>query len=147
MGIYGKLFKGFPIYVYVMWEDAVILSWGICYIACAFLKPDIGGAYFPFEGGAVLGLIGICLITPLILERLQGRLGRDALRVAKVMLFAMGCFEAVGVVTSWVGIVEWNVPSYGCQALYQVSMGFMDWVASIALFRKALSLDLGCENR
>jgi len=107
------------------WADSVILSWGVAYLACSVIKPDIG------LDKAVMLAVGGLMIAPLILQ--------DALpKLSKVLFFIMGCFEAVGVVASWTSFIVWNVPVYGNRALFQVSMAVMDWVAAVALFSKVV---------
>lgn len=117
------------------WADSVILSWGLTYLACAILKPDIGGTYFgvsnPPLGALFLALVGILILLPMLLERLN-----TLTSLSQTLFFIMGCFESIGVVLSWTSIVLWNIPAYGNQALFQISMATFDWVAAAALFMK-----------
>ena len=98
-----------------------IFVWSLSYIVCAFIKPDIiyGVPYkvsIPFNLG-----FGLLLLVALIFDR-------------KTLLFISGIIEVFGGVSSWVGLVKWNVPwAIGYDPLAQISMAILDLVTAAFL--------------
>lgn len=69
------------------------------------------------------------MIIPLVIQEKHKR-------TSNAIFLIMGVNESVGALLSWTGLITWNFNVYGNQALYQVSMAFMDFIASVALFSK-----------
>lgn len=104
-------------------SSAIILGWGITYITCAFLLPDIGlNRYFMLLAGSLE-------IIPLIFEKYYPV-------AASVLFLFTGIAEIVGGVLSWAGVPIWNVPNFGSQATYQVTMAFMDFIGGVTLLSR-----------
>jgi len=59
----------------------------------------------------------------------------------KLLLFALGIVEVLAAVTSWSGVMTWNVP-FSDKAIFNVSMSFLDFAGAIALFVKALNVKI-----
>jgi len=104
--------------------DSVILSWGITYLAVAFVKPDIISGVPLLCSAIPMFVIGVLMVTNVLVFR------------NKAVFVALGVFEAVGAVVSWTGFVTWNTVL--SRTVAQSSMAVMDWIASIALFSKVV---------
>lgn len=104
-------------------NTAIILSWGIIYIASSLLCPEIGLGGFP-----ILFAIGVVMVLSLLIEKLYPK-------ASNIIFLFLGISEAFGAVASWSGVIKWNIGQPNPQS-YQISMAFMDFVASVAFFSK-----------
>jgi len=104
--------------------------WGLVYLGCAVVKPDI------FEGWpSIYGFIGMVSIGCLMIVGLV--FGNTT--KGKIVLFTMGVFESIGGIASWCGVIMWNVP-FQDKAIFNVSMAFLDFLGAAALFTKSLDV-------
>ena len=112
--------------------DAWILMWGLTYLFCAIIKPDI------FEGfSSIYGFISMATIGGLMLAGLF--LGSS--NKSRIVLFFMGVFETMCGIISWSGAVTWNIP-FQDKAIFNVSMAFLDFIGATVLFTKSMEMDL-----
>jgi len=116
-------------------RESLVLSWGVAYIACSFLKPDIFGTS-EITGIAIMLPWGVIIIGGLLLSK-QGN-GRIR-NIGSILLIVMGLSEVFAAVASWANVISWHV-GFGNRTLLQVSMATYDFVAAIVL------LNLGTER-
>lgn len=109
-----------------------LLAWGISYVACLLLKPDIAGAT---GGRELLLFMGALILLGLAAEMFEQH------DLAEALYGLSGVLEVFGMVASWTGVVVWNVKSFENQALYQLNMAMLDFAAAILLFYRVLAVE------
>lgn len=110
--------------------DAWILMWGLVYLVCAVIKPDIFEGWPSIYGFISMASIGTLMIVGLVFGNTTK---------GKIILFAMGVLESIGGIASWCGAIMWNVP-FQDKAIFNVSMSFFDFIGAVALFTKSLEV-------
>ncbi len=109
---------------------AWLTAWGISYIATALIAPEIAGTNTNNNiTSAFYFLTGILFIMALILRHI-GYKRQTSRYISDIILIILTFFEIVSGVASWTGVVTWNVP-FANKELFQVTMGFMDFVSAV----------------
>lgn len=110
-------------------EDAWIGTWGLSYIACSIIKPDIFADINPALGR--LGMLGFGAAI------LAGLASKDR-TIGRMLLAGAGVAETFGGVASWAGLTKWNVP-FQDKGMFNISMALLDLASAAILFHKATS--------
>lgn len=122
-------------------SDSWILMWGIAYLACAIVAPDIFLDLPVLISRLTLITVGTIMICGLIFANNRDIFGQPVsqsiAKVGRVILFVMGVEETFGGILSFSGQIMWNVP-FADKALFNVSMAFAELVTAMFLFNKAL---------
>jgi hypothetical protein len=105
-----------------------ILMWGLAYIICAIIKPDIMYGVPRIVAMIFFLFYGCSILFGLILN-------------AKIILFGMGVAEVIGGVASWVGLIVWSAPWIpGYDPIVQISMSILDLVSAVFLFHYSFEI-------
>lgn len=107
-------------------KESFVLAWGLTYIACSILKPDIHGTNI-ILGIMIMAPWGLAMITGLFLSRTK-----NYKKLGAVMLLIVGILEVFGGVASWTGLNIWHIALQN-QTLLQVSMATYDFISAIIL--------------
>jgi len=105
--------------------------YGLTYIFCAAVKPDVFYGLPSIYGAIALITIGILMILGLWL------IGKKNSRSAKIILFSLGCHATLAGVASWTGLITWDVP-FQDKPIFNVSMAFLDLLGAVFLFTRSL---------
>ena len=111
--------------------------WATTYIAVAFIAPTVGGIFnniYMFLYGMLLTL---CVAGQILVNSKHIKVFRNFVsflsRANKIGFIAFAIAEVIAGVMSWTGALRWNLP-FANTEVFQVSMAFMDIVASVWLF-------------
>lgn len=115
-------------------KESVVFSWGITYIACSIIKPDIFGTT-PIKGLIMMFPLGLLISSSVLMVKNRGLY----VFFGSLILIFLGIFGIFAGVASWSNMIVWNVETDN-QALLQVSMATYDFVVAF------LMLNIGTEK-
>jgi hypothetical protein len=107
-----------------------LLMWGLSYIACAILAPNI----MPGTSNSFYALVGIFIILCV-----TGHAFNKTRNITRVGFFIFAILETFSGVGSYTGAYLWNVP-FQDLAPFQVSMAFADLISAAMMFWLALTI-------
>lgn len=107
--------------------EAYILAWGIQYLMVALIKPSMLKRIGEYEVPKWLSLLSMLLIGFLMVSSLFLQFW--------LLYLALGLFEAFGVCSNYLRLVEWDTPM-GDNAY--LAMACLDLMATVCLFSKVM---------
>jgi len=111
--------------------DAWIGMWGLSYIACSIIKPDIFANISPDLGRLAMIGTGSTMLAGLALKNKP---------IGRILLAALGIAETFGGVASWSGLTKWNIP-FENKEIFNVSMAAFDLISAATLLYKSFKND------
>lgn len=104
-----------------------ILVWGLSYLFCSILSPDMVKNVSPYIVATVFFSIGFVIIVGLILKSFN-----IYPLIGSVLLISSGLLMILGMWASWTGYIIWDV-GLPNQTILQVNMAVLDLIAGVVL--------------
>lgn len=105
------------------YQNSIVVVWGLTYWFAAILAPDLVGNVGPLVSSISMITMGALVLGNLLID-------------SRLVWAGLGVFMTSGIVSSWVGFTEWNVP-YSPETA-ALSMTVLNGITAVVAVAKAL---------